>query len=78
LLAKLQVSDHVRKIVKGQEIEFNDKNIQSLTDMAKLRKYYKLSQPSGKQKIKEDQSRWEDPIECTKVILGIIALRGSS
>jgi hypothetical protein len=78
MLANLQVSDHVRKIVKGQEIEFNDKNIQSLTDTAKLRKYYKLSQSNGKQKLQEDQSRWEDRIECTKVILGIIALRGSS
>lgn len=77
-LNNVQVSEHVRKIVQGREIEFNDTNIQSLTNMTKLRKFYKLGPTNGKRKTEEEQSRWEDPTECTKVILGIIALRGSS
>jgi hypothetical protein len=46
--------------------------------MIKVRKYYKLGQISGERKADEDYSRWNDPEQCSKVIIGSIALRGSS
>lgn len=68
----------MRKVVLGKEASFDDVTIQSCTDIAKVRKYYKLGSSNGKRKADEDQSRWDDPDECTKVIIGSIALRGSS
>lgn len=64
----------------GKEVAFEDKNIQSLTDLAKLCKYYKLGSEnnSGNQNCEDGQNRWKDLGECTKVIVGSIALRGSS
>jgi hypothetical protein len=65
--------------VKGNEIRFDDRALQSIADLAKVRKYYKLVGPKdGKQKDGKEQRRWTDAVECTKVIVGSIALRGSS
>jgi len=49
-----------------------------MANFAKIRKYYKLGTNNAKRKVEEEQNRWEDPDECTKVILGTIALRGSN
>ena len=68
----------MRTIVKGKEIIFDDSNLSSMANFAKIRKYYKLGTNNAKRKVEEEQNRWEDPDECTKVILGTIALRGSN
>jgi hypothetical protein len=49
-----------------------------MANFAKIRKYYKLGANNGKRKLQGEQLRWEDKDECTKVILGTIALRGSN
>ena len=74
------IGAHVRKIVKGTEQKFEDKILQPLTNMEKVYKVYKLGvQNSGNQKRdNENNSRWKDPVECTKVVIGSIALRGSN
>jgi hypothetical protein len=64
--------------VDGKEASFDDQTIQSYKDMAKVGKLYKLGQGNAKQKAAESQARWDDPEECSKVIIGSIALRGSS
>jgi len=49
--------------------------------MAKVAKYYKLgSSSTNKRKGQEVdiEERWKNPDECTKLILGNIALRGST
>jgi len=76
----MEIAAHVRKIVKGKEEPFENKNLQPLTDLKKVCKVYKLGvQNNGKQKSdSENNSRWKDQVECTKVIIGSIALRGSS
>ena len=74
-----KVHDHVQKIVNGKELTFDDKNLQSLANFAKICKVYKLElQNNGKRKAGSENCRWNDPVECTKVIVGSIALRGSS
>ena len=75
----MEIAAHVRKIVKGMEQPFEGKNLQPLTDMEKVCKVYKLGiQNNGKRESESENSRWNDPVECTKVIIGSIALRGSS
>jgi len=65
--------------VKGKEIRFDDGALQSVADLAKVRKYYKLGGPNGGKRTNgNEQRRWMDTVECTKVIVGSIALRGSS
>jgi Kinase binding protein CGI-121 len=74
-----KIHDHVQKIVNGKELTFDDKNLQSLTNFAKICKVYKLGlQNNGKRKADNENGRWNDPVECTKIIVGSIALRGSS
>lgn len=68
----------MRTLVQGTEGAFDDLSIRACTDMIKVRKYYKLGQISGERKADEDYSRWNDPEQCSKVIIGSIALRGSS
>jgi hypothetical protein len=75
----MEIAAHVRKVVKGKEQPFEDKNLQPLTEVQKVCKVYKLgAQKSSKRKSDSENSRWTDPVECTKVIIGSIALRGSS
>jgi hypothetical protein len=76
----MEIAAHVREIVKGKEQPFEDKYLQPLTDLKKVCKAYRLGvQNNGKQKSDyENNSKWKDPVECTKVIIGSIALRGSS
>ena len=65
--------------MRGKEISFDDESLQSITNLDKVRKYYKLVGPGGgKRKNGNEALRWKDAIECTKVIVGSIALRGSS
>jgi hypothetical protein len=65
--------------VSGSELPFDDENLQSVTDFGKVSKVYKLGvQNTGKRKTGNENSRWKDQEECTKVIVGSIALRGSS
>jgi len=64
--------------VKGKELRFDDRALQSIVDLAKVRKYYKLVGPNGGKRTNGDgPHRWTDAVECTKVIVGSIALRGS-
>lgn len=76
----MEVAAHVRKIVKGKEQHFEDKNLQPLTDLKKVCKVYKLEVQNNRKRKDdfESNNRWKDPIEYTKVIIGSIALRGSS
>ena len=76
----VEIAAYVCKIVKGKEQPFEDKNLQHLTDLQKVSKVYKLgAQNNGKRKGgSENNSRWKDPAEYAKVIIGSIALRGSS
>jgi hypothetical protein len=59
-------------------MEFNDSNLLSMANLAKIRKQYKLGPNNAKRKAQEELSGWEDQDKCTKVILGTIALRGSN
>jgi hypothetical protein len=59
-------------------MEFNDHNLISMANLAKIKRQYKLGPNNEKRKAQGKQSRWEDQDECTKVILGTIALRGSN
>jgi len=72
----------VRKIVNGRELPFTTDNLRQLASMTKVAKYYKLGSFSTSkrkgQDIQDVEERWKDPDECTKLILGNIALRGST
>jgi Kinase binding protein CGI-121 len=73
-----QIAQHVRDRVKGTELPFEDSTLASLANMTKVRKHYKLGVQNATEETFRDRSDWENPTEVTKVILGSIALRGST
>ncbi|KAF2458289.1 kinase binding protein CGI-121-domain-containing protein [Lineolata rhizophorae] len=79
---------HLNSAVQGQPVSFNNDELQSLTDLDKLRKFYKLEGPkpqpkrparqiatNGAQDSLETSAESRLEMECT--ILGLMALRGS-
>lgn len=76
-------SSHLAQVVEGTRIPFNNESLASITDMARVRKIYKIDAPSdGKRGGKQVNGRsgrdWEDEREeIEKMILGMIAIKGS-
>lgn len=69
--------ERLSAIVRGREISFNDHSLALLTSLPKVIDHYKLGAESKKLKNRINMSRWDDAAECTNVIVGMIALRGS-
>ncbi|KAI9845553.1 MAG: hypothetical protein M1837_004650 [Sclerophora amabilis] len=88
------VQQHLSAVVEGTALEFSDENLCTLTDLAKVRKLYKLNSVSSKQagvantktgdrkeERKANGVSHPDANEFKEVeaaILGAIALRGAS
>jgi EKC/KEOPS complex subunit CGI121/TPRKB len=82
------VQDHLTASVEGEQVEFSDEVLQNMTDMAKVKKYYKLNSgtprggKSGKGMVGGvgvlDLREGGERKEFEMLILGSIALRGAN
>ena len=71
-LSASQIWDHLSTHVEGEAVPATDENIASVTDWAKVRKYYKLNGINWLDKMPEPEKKAEAEI----LVLGSIALRG--
>lgn len=76
-------SDQLEWAVQGKAIEFNDANIAAVSDLAEIKKVYKLNsstKPAGRGEKAESQGLSEDDIreEVEVAVLGLMALRGAT
>ncbi|KYK57967.1 Kinase binding protein [Drechmeria coniospora] len=65
--------EHLRSNVQGRAVDASDENIATATDLAKVRKYYKLNGLGWLDAIQDDG---EKRAEMEMLILGAMALRG--
>ena len=81
------MSRHLKYTIEGVPIQFNDANLQQITDTAKLRKAYKLASPKQNAPLRganggathrspEDVEMERRELEAS--ILGLMALRGAT
>lgn len=71
------VAEHLNQCVEGTPAPFNDETLSSISDLAKIRKAYKIPQPPAKSADNKEvnghiQREFEAPI------IGAIALRGAT
>lgn len=67
------VAEHLGQSVEGTPAPFNDETLGSISDIAKIRKAYKIPQPPAKS---VDNKAVNSQLEAS--ILGGIALRGAT
>lgn len=72
------VSRHLEHVVKGTPVDFNNENLQLISDTNKIRKAYKLgaAKPSRKE-VKTPDVLDDSRRQMELSIIGAIALRGS-
>ncbi|GJN75813.1 hypothetical protein PLICBS_009919 [Purpureocillium lilacinum] len=68
-----QIWQHLKDNVQGHAVDVTDENIDAATDLAKVRKYYKLNGLDWLDAIKDDKER---RAEMETLVLGGMALRG--
>ncbi|KAH7156759.1 protein CGI121 [Dactylonectria macrodidyma] len=68
-----QIWDHLKANVEGEALALTDENLTAVTDLAKVRKYYKLNGLKWLDDIKDDALRKK---EVETLVIGGMALRG--
>ena len=74
------IANHLTEAVHGNPIPFTDESISSLTDIAKVRKIYKLSVPSSNKGHTQSNgvAGGSDVVrDLEPTILGLMAIKGS-
>lgn len=71
--SKESIQEHLTQHVKGSSVDATDTNITATTDMAKVRKYYKLNGLAWLDAIKDEQQKHA---ELETLVVSAIALRG--
>ena len=76
------VQQHLRIAVEGTAVKFSDSALSIMTDMARVRKIYKLNTPiratSKREKGKSVVSEQAERKELEVIVLGLMALRGAN
>lgn len=76
------VKQHLDAVVEGDAVAFDDQVLARMTDLARIRKIYKLNVPvqtSGKKKREGDNvSDESERKELEVMVLGLMALRGAN
>ncbi|KAM3483639.1 hypothetical protein MY8738_002949 [Beauveria namnaoensis] len=67
------IAKHLHENVKGRSMPVTDENIAACTDMAKIRKYYKLNGISWLEALKNTQAKRQ---QIESLVIGSMALRG--
>lgn len=68
------VAKHLENSVEATPVPFNDETISSMSDLAKIRKLYKLNQPVSK----AADGHFNAVKALEPLILGAIAIRGAT
>ncbi|OAA40673.1 Protein cgi121 [Metarhizium rileyi] len=71
--SKASIQAHLTDHVRGKPVEASDANIAAITDVAKVRKYYKLNGLGWLEAIKDEQQKLS---ESDTLVVSAIALRG--
>jgi EKC/KEOPS complex subunit CGI121/TPRKB len=77
------VAKHLEASIKGSPASFDDSTLSSISDLAKIRKAYKLTTPAPKPRKGEQTNSSNMPDEqnptrtLERSIIGAIALRGA-
>lgn len=72
-LSSEQVWKHLTENVRGEATVFDDDALVGMTDLSKVRKYYKLNGLNWLDSIKDEQVKCK---ELESLVLGGMALRG--
>lgn len=77
------VQKHLQEVIEGEQVPFEDENLSDMTDIARLKKIYKLNTVSSvngdkKGAINGDATGNDWKKELEVLILGAMALRGVS
>lgn len=77
------VQAHITSAIEGQRVEFNDEELQKMTDWSKVKKIYKLNalgNTGGKKAVNGVGSapQIDERKEFEVMILGSMALRGAT
>ncbi|OAR01915.1 hypothetical protein LLEC1_01249 [Akanthomyces lecanii] len=67
------IAEHLHENVKGRYLPVTDENIAACTDMAKVRKYYKLNGINWLDALENTQAKTQ---QIESLVLGSMALRG--
>ncbi|KAI0127112.1 hypothetical protein BJ170DRAFT_429878 [Xylariales sp. AK1849] len=67
------IEKHLEENVKGEDVPCSDKELQTLTDWPKLRKYHKLNSLGWLEDTKEEAAKKR---ELELLVIGAMALRG--
>ena len=72
---------HLQDVIHGTPFRFENSSLASMTDLARVRKIYKLNTPSQNGHAKANSTQLidiDERKELEVVVLGIMALRGAS
>lgn len=79
-----QISEHLTSVVEGEAVPFEDEEVRSMTDVARVKKLYKLNAGGGgggkkggangvsNEKVEDERK------ELEIMVLGAMALRGAT
>ncbi len=76
-----QIQEHLAKVVEGVQVPFSDAEMSDMTDLARVRKIYKLNVAGGGRKpinAVNGASEIDERKELEVLILGSMALRGAT
>jgi EKC/KEOPS complex subunit CGI121/TPRKB len=75
-----QIQEHLTKSIEGKQVPFEDDVISKLTDLARIKKIYKLNAAGrgGKKETAGGVTETEERKELEIFVLGSMALRGST
>ena len=73
VLSAEQIWEHLQQNVEGEAVLVTDENITSVTDLSKVRKYYKLNNLNWLDNIKDEQQKRK---EMEMLVISAMALRG--
>ncbi|ESZ89935.1 hypothetical protein SBOR_9681 [Sclerotinia borealis F-4128] len=84
-----QISAHLTSVIEGEAVAFEDEVLRSITDVARVKKLYKLNSGGGggggkkggmngvsSEKVADDRKEKEKELEV--MVLGAMALRGAT
>jgi EKC/KEOPS complex subunit CGI121/TPRKB len=77
-----QIQEHLTKVIEGTQIPFSDDELRQMTDLARMRKIYKLNNAGGGAKNAVNGVSSVNAVDESKeleiLVLGCMALRGAT
>lgn len=77
-----EVQKHLSEVVEGEQIPFEDDRIEPMTDVARVKKIYKLNATGGSTASKKGQVNGVSDVDAKQELMGLVissmALRGAA